>query len=91
MTHQHYEINERQLCQIIRKADKYSTMIDPKDVVEGQEHLCSVLCKACDKIPLNLCVYKCRHCKSAICRKCFLASLLETKDKKFDIEQQFKR
>ena len=53
MSHSHYEVSPKELRKDIRSAEKYGRMIDPGEVVEGAEFLSMVLCKGCNKIPIN--------------------------------------
>ena len=81
----HYEVNPKYLNKSLEKTEKYGRMIDPKDVVEGQEFLNHIQCKGCNKIPLNLTSLKeCKSCKSVICYNCYHVGATSNEDEYYD-------
>ena len=54
-----YEVCDKHLKKCLNKAEKCARMIDPKDIVEGREHLDKVLCKSCNKIALSPTIKEC--------------------------------
>ena len=54
-----YEVCDKHLKKCLNKAERCARMIDPKDLVEGHEHLENILCKSCKKIVLTTTIKEC--------------------------------
>lgn len=80
MSYKHYEMCPKQLQKVMRHTMKYGIMIDPDDLVEGQEQLCHLLCGSCGKIPPKTDIKECKNCMQIICDKCYKLGLTANDD-----------
>ena len=85
----HYEMSPVELTKMIKRIDKYSKMISPQDVVEGQEFIDNVVCQSCNMIPSRPNISQCKKCKSAICNKCYYHAKSLVEDASMDNELNF--
>lgn len=72
-----------ELKRALKQAEKYGRMIDPRDVIEGNEHLCRIQCQGCGKIPMKLKIKECSKCHSIICDNCYAIGMTTLEDKFF--------
>ena len=76
----HYKVDTYEVNKIVKKTSTHGLMIDPKDVIEGQEFVKDVKCQACGKLPLKLDIKECKGCRSIICEMCYLVEYTELED-----------
>ena len=75
-----YEVFAYDLKKDLKCANKYGRMIEPSEILEGAEHMTTLICKGCNKIPINLDIEECENCKALICQKCFQHGITRLND-----------
>ena len=54
-----YEVSPKKLEKMMARIQKYGKMIDPSEIIEGQEYLQIIQCHICKKIPPTLTIREC--------------------------------